>query len=166
MQLLRCGTRLDVNARTYLGESSLSLAASKGHLRVVERLLQDRRVDPNHVDKMGRTAFWWAASAGQAETVALLLKDNRVLMQLKDENGMDALDAASRYRHFNVVLLIQGTRRSADGKAESRTTREFEVRAPKACEDPSLREPEGRSLRKIMLGHCRPMSVWPLVYCY
>lgn len=57
MQLLRCGTRLDVNARTYLGESALSLAASKGHLHVVERLLQDRRVDPNGVDKWGVLRF-------------------------------------------------------------------------------------------------------------
>lgn len=113
MQLLRCGTRLDVNARTYLGESALSLAAFKGHLCVVERLLQDRRVDPNDVDKMGRTAVWWAASAGQIDVVARLLKD-RVLTQLKDENGKDALDAASDHHHFNVVLLIQGTRRSAE----------------------------------------------------
>lgn len=117
MQLLRCGTRLDVNARTYLGESALSLAAFKGHLCVVERLLQDRRVDPNDVDKMGRTAFWCAASAGQAEIVARLLKDNRVLLPLEDENGMDALGAAWHHGHFNVALLIQGSRRFADGKA-------------------------------------------------
>lgn len=116
MQLLRCGRRLNVNARTYLGESALSLAAYKGHLRVVERLLQDRRVDPNDVDKMGRTAFWCAASAGQAEIVARLLKDNRVRMHLKDEDGVDALDAARRHNHSNVVLLIRGTRCSADGK--------------------------------------------------
>lgn len=45
-QLLRCGTRLDVNAPTYLGESALSLAARKGHLSVVEGLLEDRRTDP------------------------------------------------------------------------------------------------------------------------
>ncbi|KAL3468758.1 ankyrin repeat-containing domain protein [Aspergillus californicus] len=119
MQLLRCGRRLDVNARTYLGESALSLAASKGHLRVVELLLRDGRVDPNEVDKMGRTAFWCAASAGQTEIVARLLKD-RVLTQLKDENGKDALDAASEHHHFNVVLLIQ--RMLREWERESRST--------------------------------------------
>ncbi|KAJ5608446.1 ankyrin repeat-containing domain protein [Penicillium hordei] len=101
MQLLRCGMRLDVNARTYLGESALSLAAYEGYLSVVERLLQEGRVDPNDVDKMGCNAFWWAARAGQARVVERPLKNNRVLTQLKDENGMDALDAAS---HHNRVM--------------------------------------------------------------
>ncbi|KAL4997571.1 hypothetical protein BDV10DRAFT_186162 [Aspergillus recurvatus] len=116
MQLLRCGTRLDVDAQTYLDESVLSLAASKGHLGVVECLLQDRRIDPSSVDKLGRIAFWEAASAGQARIVERLLRDDRVLTQVKDENGEDALDAARRRDHFNVVLLIRGIR------WESRTT--------------------------------------------
>lgn len=119
MQLLRCGTRLDVNARTYLGKSALSLAASKGHLHVVERLLQDRRVDPNGVDKIGCTAFWCAARAGRTEIMARLLKD-RVLTQLKDKNGKDALDAASDNNYFNVALLIQGMLR--EWERESRST--------------------------------------------
>lgn len=113
MQLLCCGTQLDVNAQTYLDESTLSLAAFKGHLCVVERLLQDRQVDPNDINKMGHTAVWWAASAGQINVVAWLLKDH-VLTQLKDENGKDTLDAASNHHHFNMVLLIQGTHHSAE----------------------------------------------------
>lgn len=117
MQLLRCETRLDVNARTYLGESALSLAAYQGHLSVVDSLLQDRRVDPNDVDKMGRTAFWWAADGGQAGIVERLLADDRVLTHLKDKEGMDALDAARRQNHFDVARLIWGIRRSADSKA-------------------------------------------------
>ena len=68
---------------------------------------------------MGRTALWWAARAGQTEIVARLLKD-RVLTQLKDENGKDALDAASDHHHFNVVLLIQGMLR--EWERESRST--------------------------------------------
>ncbi|KAJ1713207.1 hypothetical protein NYO67_4605 [Aspergillus flavus] len=119
MQLLRCGPRLDVNARTYLGESALSLAASKGHLSVVEHLLKDRRIDPNDVDKMGRTAFWWAARAGQATIVERLLEDDRVLTHLKDGDGMDPLDAARRHNHLNVALLLQGIRCSSDGKRVS-----------------------------------------------
>lgn len=111
--------RLDVNARTYLGKSALSLAASKGHLHVVKCLLQDRRVDPNGVDKIGCTAFWCAARAGRTEIMARLLKDC-VLTQLKDKNGKDALDAASNNNYFNMALLIQGMLR--EWERESRST--------------------------------------------
>lgn len=64
------------------------------------------RVDPNVVDNMGRTVFWWVACAGRGRIVERLLEDDRVLTQLKDVNGMEALDAARQHDHFNVTCLI------------------------------------------------------------
>lgn len=107
MQLLRCGPRLDVNAGTYLCEPTLSLAASKGHLSVVEHFLKDWRADPNNADNKRRTVLWRAARAGQATIVERLLEDDRVLTPLKDEDGLDPFGAARRHNRFDVALLIQ-----------------------------------------------------------
>ncbi|GCB25504.1 ankyrin-1 [Aspergillus awamori] len=107
MRLLNCVPRPDVNARTYLGDSALSLAAREGHVDVVARLLEDWQTDRNGADRQGRTALWWAARAGQARIVQRLLEDDRVLVNVLDNDGVDAVDAARTHYHFEVVGLIR-----------------------------------------------------------
>ncbi|KAI2861456.1 hypothetical protein CBS76997_10186 [Aspergillus niger] len=107
MQLLDCVPRLDVNIRTYLGDSALSMAAHQGHVDVVERLLEIWQTDRNGVDRWGRTALWWAARAGQAQIVQRLLEDDRVSIDVVDKDGVDAMHAASSRYHLDVVRLIR-----------------------------------------------------------
>jgi hypothetical protein len=59
------------------------LASKSGHLEVVERLLQDERVDPSARDNQ---AVRWAAENGYLTVVDRLLEDDRV-------------DAAVAFRH-------------------------------------------------------------------
>ncbi|OJZ79597.1 hypothetical protein ASPFODRAFT_148864, partial [Aspergillus luchuensis CBS 106.47] len=107
MRLLNCVPRPDVNARTYLRDSALSLAAREGHVDVVAHLLEDWQTDRNGADRQGRTALWWAARAGQARIAQRLLEDDRVLVNVLDNDGVDAVDAARTHYHFEVVGLIR-----------------------------------------------------------
>ncbi|GAA92342.1 ankyrin repeat protein [Aspergillus luchuensis IFO 4308] len=107
MRLLNCVPRLDVNVRTYLGDSALSLAAHQGYTDVVARLLKIWQTDRNGADRWGRTALWWAAQAGQALVVQQLLEDDRVLINVVDNDGVDAMHAARSHYHFDVARLIQ-----------------------------------------------------------
>ncbi|KAI3038218.1 hypothetical protein CBS147353_11912 [Aspergillus niger] len=107
MRLLNCVPRLDVNVRTYLGDSALSLAAHQGYMDVVARLLKIWQTDRNGADRWGRTALWWAAQAGQALVVQQLLEDDRVLINVVDNDGVDAMHAARSHYHFDVARLIQ-----------------------------------------------------------
>ncbi|GLA21741.1 hypothetical protein AnigIFM62618_000967, partial [Aspergillus niger] len=107
MRLLDCFPRLDVNVQTYLGDSALSLAALQGHVDVVARLLEIWQTDRNGADRWGRTALWRAAQAGQAQIVQRLLEDDRVLIDVVDNDGVDAMHAASSHYHFDVAWLIR-----------------------------------------------------------
>ncbi|KAB8067207.1 ankyrin repeat-containing domain protein [Aspergillus leporis] len=70
MLLLAQGERLDVNVRTYVGNTALSIAAHRGSFRVVDRILPDSRAD-------------WAASKGHLFVVERLLADPRILVEIE-----------------------------------------------------------------------------------
>ena len=54
---------------------AIQLASRKGHLEIVELLLQDPRVDPSADDNY---AIGWASQNGHLEIIKLLLQDPRV----------------------------------------------------------------------------------------
>ncbi|GIJ84937.1 hypothetical protein Asppvi_003792 [Aspergillus pseudoviridinutans] len=107
MPLLACGEQLDTNAETYEKESALSLAARQGDLQVVDSILQNGRTN-NHniVDNRGRTALWWAAYSGKTTVVERLLWDDHVLVNVKDDEGIDAMAAARMQDHSDIVSLL------------------------------------------------------------
>ncbi|KAF7183608.1 hypothetical protein CNMCM7691_003887 [Aspergillus felis] len=107
MQLLACGKRLNVNVQTYSKESALSLAARQGDLQVVNSILCDCRTDRNSVDDRGRTALWWAAHAGKSAVVERFLLDDDIRVDMRDDDGIDALNAASQQYHFDIVRLLR-----------------------------------------------------------
>ncbi|GIJ84990.1 hypothetical protein Asppvi_003845 [Aspergillus pseudoviridinutans] len=107
MQLLAFGKRLNVNIRTYAEESALSLAARHGDLQVVSSILCDSRTDRNSVDDRGRTALWWAAHAGKSAVVERFLLDDNIQVDIRDDDGIDALNAASKQYHFDIVRLLR-----------------------------------------------------------
>jgi hypothetical protein len=68
-----------------------------GHLAVLERLLQDERVDPSASNNF---AIQWAAQFGHLAVVKRLLQDERVDPSA-DDNG--AVRGAAQYGHLAVV---------------------------------------------------------------
>ncbi|KAF4233510.1 hypothetical protein CNMCM8980_010241 [Aspergillus fumigatiaffinis] len=107
MQLLVSGKQLNVNIQTYAKESALSLAARHGDLQVVNSILCDSRTDGNSVDDWGRTALWWAAHTGKSAVVERFLLDDNIQVDIRDDDGIDALNAASKQYHFDIVKLLR-----------------------------------------------------------
>ena len=61
------------------------IAALNGHLKVVNRLLQDERVDPSD---RNNEAIQWAAHNGHLDVVKRLLQDLRVNPGARDNFAM------------------------------------------------------------------------------
>jgi hypothetical protein len=94
-------------ARRSVGRRQLrrAMAAENGHLAVVERLLQDKRVDPSADDNY---AVRWAAVNGHLAVVERLLQDKRVDPSADDNY---AVRWAAANGHLAVVeRLLQDKR--------------------------------------------------------
>ncbi|OXN27228.1 hypothetical protein CDV57_06183 [Aspergillus fumigatus] len=107
MELLASGKQLNVNIQTYAKVSALSLAARHGDLQVVNSILCDTRTDRNSVDDWGRTALWLAAHTGKSVVVERFLLDDNIQVDIGDDDGIDALNAASKRYHFDTVKLLR-----------------------------------------------------------
>ncbi|KAI2813551.1 hypothetical protein CBS115989_9363 [Aspergillus niger] len=149
MRLLNCVPRPDVNARTYLGDSALSLTAREGHVDVVARLLEDWQTDRNGADRQGRTALWWAARAGQAQIVQRLLEDDRVLIDVMDNDGVDAMGAARSYYHFEVVQAVEYVRNQILQILQEKVARAVMAPSQSRVKQEQLRKRRNNLLRRI-----------------
>lgn len=99
-QLIR--RRVDPSVKN---NEAIQWAASKGHLAVVERLLQDPRVDPSSDENLG---FREAVQRGHVEIVERLLKDPRV--DPSALNNTPIRDASSRGYLAIVDKLLEDPR--------------------------------------------------------
>ena len=87
---------------------AIAYASWYGHLAVVERLLQDKRVDPSATDNYGNCALSHAAKNGHLAVVERLLQDERV--DPSDAENF-AIKNASENGHLAVVeRLLQDER--------------------------------------------------------
>ncbi|KAF5702777.1 ankyrin repeat-containing protein [Fusarium mundagurra] len=77
-ELLSRSSDIDIDARDWNGCTSLEIAAEKGHVAVVERLLV-HNANPNLSDLDQITPLWKAARYGHAPVVQLLLTDGNIL---------------------------------------------------------------------------------------
>jgi hypothetical protein len=90
-------------------------AAENGHLDVVDRLLQDQRVNPNDDDGVPYNddeypAIVLASIRGHVEVVARLLRDPRVIPGIRDSS---AVIYASAEGHLDIVKLLLAYRNLA-----------------------------------------------------
>ncbi|KAL2783981.1 hypothetical protein BJX66DRAFT_317444 [Aspergillus keveii] len=83
------------------------MAVRKGSLRIVDRILQDHRVEVNSIDNRGRTALWWTASEGNCAMVLRLLADRRIQVDIEDNARESPLIVARRWGHAKVELQLQ-----------------------------------------------------------
>ncbi|RAK82865.1 ankyrin, partial [Aspergillus costaricaensis CBS 115574] len=81
-------------------------------IRIVQLLLDTRRVDVESKDSEGRTPLSWAAENGHEGVVQLLLDTGRIDMESKDsEYGRTPLSWAARNGHERVIQLLLDTGR-------------------------------------------------------
>jgi uncharacterized protein len=93
------------------GGTGLIPAAEKGHVENVKLILEKTTTDINHVNKLGWTALLEAVMLGkhnrnQAKIVKLLV-DHHANKEIRDNNGLTAIDHAKRLGYKNIVKLLQ-----------------------------------------------------------
>lgn len=62
----------EVNVRGPKGKTPLILAVEKGHLDLVQKLLEQEHIEINDTDRDGKTALLWAVECNQTKIVKLL----------------------------------------------------------------------------------------------
>ena len=107
--LLAQGARLDINSKTYLGYTALSLAAFHGHLDIIDLLLEDSRLDVAAADEFGETALCQAARNGHEQIVKHLYRD------LRAKGGSDVGRAIEVASHCRIAFFLQGHLKMVNG---------------------------------------------------
>jgi ankyrin repeat protein len=93
---------------TLLAEDNynIRIAASKGHLAVVQRLVQERGVQVNEKNKVDQTALMLAAEGGHLEVVQWLVQEGGAQINERDKSGQTALMYAAEGGHLEVVQWL------------------------------------------------------------
>jgi ankyrin repeat protein len=101
---------LDVNCKTFAGDSPLHIGAIGGFVENTEILLGHSAVDTCLVDKDGLTALHKASMLGNLEIVNLLANPKNLNVNLwatKCHQGLTALDYAQSYGFESIVARLQ-----------------------------------------------------------
>jgi len=95
---------LDLEASNPVGETALMLAAIRGHLDLVRRLIERRA----QVNRPGWTPLHYAAShdGEQALPIAQLLLQHHAFIEARSPNGSTPLMLAAHYGRREVVQLL------------------------------------------------------------
>lgn len=103
--------QLDVNALNRHGESALMLAALKGDLTLVRRLVERGAA----VNQSGWNALHYAASGPSPEVAAWLL-ERGALLEARSPNGTTALMMAAGYGNEQTADLLLTKRASVESR--------------------------------------------------
>jgi ankyrin repeat protein len=126
VQLLIARLNVDIGFTDNLGQTAVQLAAAKGHLQVVERLLQEGAdVNAAAAITSGRTALRAAAEGGHLTVVERLLQEGAdVNAAAGTFDGRTSLQAAAGGGHLTVVerLLQEGADVNAAAAASNGRT--------------------------------------------
>ncbi|KAG0750016.1 hypothetical protein G6F62_000423 [Rhizopus arrhizus] len=99
------------------GLTCLHFAASRGHLKIVQCLIEEYAVKVDSVDKEGETALMKAAYNGHYHVVHYLLDCNANVHQ-KDKDGWTALHNACSRGYFRIVRLLVERKAKVDAKSK------------------------------------------------
>ncbi|KAJ6119040.1 hypothetical protein N7471_012991 [Penicillium samsonianum] len=100
--LLEHTTPPDINLKNHMGDTALSLAACRGHLAIINLLLEVDELDVTATNKFGDTALCKAARFGHEHVVKRLYRDTRAKCA---SDVKRAIEAASNRR---IVLYLEG----------------------------------------------------------
>ncbi|KAM7423537.1 hypothetical protein PAMA_000066 [Pampus argenteus] len=105
--LVSCGAKL--NCENKDGLRMLHCAAQRGHIRVLEFIMEDLEdVSLDRVDKSGKTALHLAAEHGQLEAVDFLIGMG-CTHGLKDKEENTAMHLAAQHGHAEVLQKLMET---------------------------------------------------------
>ncbi|CAH1798047.1 unnamed protein product [Owenia fusiformis] len=103
-ELLKNVTNFDINQTNKHGESVLHIAASGGHIEIIELLLT-KGINLSAKDKHGDSAVFWAARQGQVKVIEYL-KSQDVSLDTQNKSGEAPIHVAARYGHTHVVEYL------------------------------------------------------------
>ncbi|KAE8550321.1 hypothetical protein EYB25_006547 [Talaromyces marneffei] len=103
------GVVLNVQSKYFYRQTPLSVAASKGHIDVVDLLITSGRTNLNLKDDKGRTPLFLASRNGHESVVKLLLTLNGIDRDATDISARTPLSAAAARGHFTVVQSLLGS---------------------------------------------------------
>jgi uncharacterized protein len=93
------------------GGTGLIPAAEKGHVENVRLILEKTDTDINHVNNLGWTALLEGVMLAKHNRnqykVVKLLVDHKANKEIRDKNGLTALDHAKRLGYNDIVKLLQ-----------------------------------------------------------
>jgi ankyrin repeat protein len=96
----------EINSQDQDGRTPLHWAAARGFGTVVEKLLENDKLNPNKQDKIGRTALHWAASMGQDEAAKLLVGNPVARVDIQDRTGQTPIHAAAERLQVGVLGVL------------------------------------------------------------
>ncbi|MCJ1262547.1 hypothetical protein MMC22_002417 [Lobaria immixta] len=99
---------IDWNKKTSTRETSLQIAANKGHVEIV-KLLLNAGAGVNIENFFGETALHYAPSQGNLETLKLLL-DAKADISIQGRYEQTALDTAAAKGYLEIVKLLLNAR--------------------------------------------------------
>ncbi|KAI9281028.1 ankyrin repeat-containing domain protein [Sporodiniella umbellata] len=105
------------DAHPATGWTCLHFAASRGHLNIVQLLIEEFAVRVDSVDKEGETALLKAAYNGHYSVVHYLLESNANLHH-KDKDGWTALHNACSRGYFRIARLLIERNAKVDVKSK------------------------------------------------
>ena len=94
-----------LNAPNFFGDTPLILAASNGHLSVVDWLIE-RGADITTKDKVGYDLFLAAAASGEISIMEYLLQKYPAMINSTSSNGSTPLIVAAYYGRFEAVQYL------------------------------------------------------------
>ncbi|KAI9483523.1 MAG: ankyrin repeat-containing domain protein [Benjaminiella poitrasii] len=97
------------------GLTCLHFAASRGHLNIVQCLVEEYSINVDSTDKEGETALLKAAYHGHYHVIEYLL-DHHANIHQKDKDGWTALHNACSKGYFRIVRLLVERKAKVDVK--------------------------------------------------
>lgn len=105
LQVLRCKVAL-LNAKNKDMDTPLSVAVSRGHLLVVEALLNRLDVDTNFTNDRGRTLLHVAALNGHVSVMEMLIHWTGLEINEQDDRGQTAISLAAEHGQERAVAFL------------------------------------------------------------
>jgi ankyrin repeat protein len=110
----------DINAKNISGDTALTLAAWKGHSKVVEILLQ-QNANVDEADDCGTMPLAMAAYEGHVDIVKILLAHNSKT-EPKDRWGFTALTGAIWYNYIEIVEKLLAANAALEDRGDDGNT--------------------------------------------
>ena len=104
-EILKCDN-LQINLANDAQETPLHLAAKKGHIDIVDKLL-NMRPDHNAVDSSGNTVLHLAAAGGYLDCCKKILRDNVDKINAGNNDENTPLHLAAKKGKSNIIACLQ-----------------------------------------------------------